>query len=78
MNDTLGFAHFLANSDAVARVVLAILLLGSVLSWYLIVTKGLQILRASRQSRRFLQIFWDAPNLEAVANELRLTGTPDM
>jgi biopolymer transport protein ExbB len=77
MNETLGFAHFLEHTDGVARVVLAVLLLGSVVSWYLIVTKGVQLVRASRQSRRFLGIFWDAQNLEAVATEIRSTGTPE-
>lgn len=77
MNETLGFAHFLEHTDAVARVVLATLLLGSVVSWYLIVTKGIHIVRTSRQSQRFLQVFWDAPSLEAVANEIHSTGTPE-
>lgn len=77
MNDTLGFAHFLAHTDGVARAVLALMLFGSVCSWYLIVTKGLHFFRLKRQSSRFLNIFWDAPNLEAVANEIRSTGTPE-
>ena len=77
MNETLGFAHFLEHTDLVARVVLLILLLGSVVSWYLIVTKGIHMVRSARQSRRFLRAFWDAPNLEAVAREISSTGTPE-
>ena len=77
MNETLGFAHFLEHTDVVARGVLVVLLLGSVVSWYLIVTKGAHTLRSSRLSQRFLNVFWDAPNLEAVANEIRSTGTPE-
>lgn len=77
MNETLGFAHFLEHSDPVARVVLACLLLGSVVSWYLIVTKSLHLLLRRRKSQRFLSVFWEAPNLEAVAAEIRSTGTPD-
>ncbi|NVO07933.1 MAG: MotA/TolQ/ExbB proton channel family protein, partial [Rhodoferax sp.] len=77
MNETLGFAHFLEHTDAVARGVLAVLLLGSVVSWYLIVTKGVHTLRSSRLSQRFLRVFWDAPNLEAVAREISSTGTPE-
>lgn len=77
MNETLGFAHFLEHTDGVARLVLGLLLLGSVVSWYLIVTKGLHIVRTQRQSQRFLRVFWDAPNLEAVAKEIRSTGTPE-
>jgi biopolymer transport protein ExbB len=77
MNESMGFAHFLQQTDAVARGVLLILLLGSVVWWYLIVTKGIHILRTGRQSRRFLQVFWDAPHLEAVAGEISSTGTPE-
>jgi len=80
MNDlhaALGFGHFLEQTDAVARVVLGLLLMGSVVSWYLIVTKGLHIFRTSRLSRRFLDVFWDAPNLEAVACEIHRSGTPE-
>lgn len=77
MNESLGFAHFLSQSDGVARLVLGLLLLGSVASWYLIVSKGLHALRIKRQSQRFLNAFWDAPNLEAVANGLRTQGTPE-
>ena len=39
MNDSLGFAHFLAQSDAVGRIVLLLLLALSVASWYLILAK---------------------------------------
>ena len=77
MNETLGFAHFLEHTDAVARMVLGLLLLGSVVSWYLIVTKGIHTLRTRRLSQRFLNVFWDAPSLEAVANEISSTGTPE-
>lgn len=77
MHETLGFAHFLEHTDGVARLVLGLLLLGSVVSWYLIVTKGLHIVRTQRQSQRFLGVFWDAPNLEAVAKEIRSTGTSE-
>jgi biopolymer transport protein ExbB len=77
MNETLGFAHFLEHSDGVANAVLGLLLMGSIVSWYLIVTKGIQMARANRQSRRFLAVFWDAPSLEVVAREIHSTGTPE-
>lgn len=77
MDTSLGFGHFLAQTDLVARLVLALLLLGSVLSWYLIASKGIRLFLASRRSRRFLNIFWDAASLEDVAHEMRSTGTPE-
>jgi biopolymer transport protein ExbB len=38
---SLGFAHFLAQTDAVGKAILVIMLLMSIVSWYLIVTKAL-------------------------------------
>ena len=51
MGDTtnLGFGHFLANADIVAKVLLVVLVLMSALSWYLIVYKGIsQVIRQRR------------------------------
>ena len=47
-----GFAHFLAQTDAVGRALLVILLLMSVASWYLIVTKVLSQWLEQRRSAR--------------------------
>ncbi|MEW5892308.1 MAG: MotA/TolQ/ExbB proton channel family protein [Pseudomonadota bacterium] len=77
MNESLGFAHFLAQADGVARFVLGLLLFGSIGSWYLILTKGVHIYRSNRRSQRFLDAFWEAPNLEAVAAKIRTDGTPE-
>lgn len=77
MNESLDLAHFFAHTDIVARVVLALLLFGSVASWYLIVSKGVQVLRMGQRSRRFLKTFWDAPNLEAVAGHIKAEGTQE-
>lgn len=77
MNTELGFAHFLAHSDGVARFILAVMLVMSVGSWFLIVYKGACALAAGRRSRRFLQAFWDAPNLDAVRGQLREGGPDD-
>ena len=67
---TLGLAHFLAQSDAVAKVLLAILLLMSIASWYLILTKAIAVMMEKRRSNRFLAAFWDAPSVDAVAEQL--------
>lgn len=77
MNETLDLAHFFAHTDAVARLVLGLLLLGSVAGWYLIVTKGIQVYRMGRKSRQFLKTFWEAPNLEAVARHIKEKGSRD-
>ena len=76
MGDTtnLGFGHFLANADMVARVLLVMLALMSAISWYLIVYKGISVVIRQRRSARFLKFFWSATSLEAVQNELNVHG----
>jgi len=71
MEYNLGFAHFLAGTDGVARIVLGLMLVMSVGTWYLIVTKGVQSFLSQKRSRDFLAAFWHAPNLDAVARRLR-------
>lgn len=77
MENPMGFAHFLSNADGVARFVLALMLLASIGTWYLIVTKGSRLFRMRRRSDAFLRAFWAAPNLEAVASSIRENGTTE-
>ncbi len=66
MNESLGFAHFLAQTDAVGRVVLALLLAMSMASWYLILTKSLSNILFQRRAAAFLEQFWAAGSLQEV------------
>jgi biopolymer transport protein ExbB len=66
----MGFAHFLAQPDAVGKTLLAMLLVMSIITWYLIVTKAWAWLLMRRRTRRFLDIFWNSPSLQAVATHL--------
>lgn len=74
MENSLGFAHFLAQGDGVSHFVLGLLFLASSGTWYLIAVKGVQVWRATRLSRKFVQEFWEAPNLEAVARTIHDQG----
>jgi biopolymer transport protein ExbB len=69
LND-LGFAHFLAHTDGVGKLVLGALLALSVASWYLIVTRTLANTLAKRRAAKFLAGFWDAPSLQEVSAAL--------
>src|ERR1700738_1546868 len=71
---SLGFGHFLLQSDPVIRVLLTVLVLMSAISWYLIVLKGISQVVRQRRSARFLSLFWSATSLEAVQNELNVHG----
>lgn len=70
MESSLGFAHFLSQTDALGRVVLAMLFAMSVASWYLIVTKSLDNVMAARRADAFLKQFWAADSLDAVRQTL--------
>jgi biopolymer transport protein ExbB len=74
---TLGLAHFIAQTDGVARVLLAALLLMSLVSWYLIITKTVGVMLERRRAAAFLASFWDAPSLSAVARDLEKARTDD-
>jgi biopolymer transport protein ExbB len=67
---TPGIAGFLAQSDAVGRTALFLLLAMSVATWYFILTKALQMWQAHRRSTRFLETFWNSASLSAVATHL--------
>jgi biopolymer transport protein ExbB len=70
MQAQVGFAHFLAQTDAVGYTLLAFLLLMSVACWYLIVTKALAHWLERRRSASFLETFWNAQSVGAVQRHL--------
>jgi biopolymer transport protein ExbB len=70
MEQGLGFAHFLAQTDTLGRIVLALLLALSVASWYLIVTKAMTNTLAGRRAEAFLKQFWAADSLLDVQSAL--------
>ena len=65
-----GIASFLAQSDAVAIVVLSLLLAMSIASWYLIVLKAMRNAGIKRRARAFLDRFWRAASIDQVAEDL--------
>jgi biopolymer transport protein ExbB len=77
METSLGFGHFLTHTDGIARFILALMLIMSVGTWYLIATKGAQAIRSQKKSAEFLAAFWAAPSLDAVARHLRQTGVTE-
>lgn len=57
MENGLGLAHFLTQADGVGKTVLAVLLLLSIASWYLILTKSLANVLVRRRAESFLARF---------------------
>jgi len=69
-----GFAHLLAQSDAVGRTLLFILAAMSVASWALIALKGYALARRRGRSAAFLGFFWNAHSLDEVQQHLAAGG----
>lgn len=74
---SLGFGHFIAQSDVVGKTLLVILVLMSVASWSIIFIKGIVLQLSKRRSTRFLDFFWNATSLDAVAHEIATHGARD-
>ena len=69
-----GAASFWSQADAVTRGTTVLLLVMSVVTWYLILTKTLQAWRLRRGSRRVIVEFWSAPTLEHAVARARAVG----
>ncbi|MGC2047181.1 MAG: MotA/TolQ/ExbB proton channel family protein [Gallionella sp.] len=72
MEQSLGFAHFISQVDAMGKIVLALLLVLSVASWYLIVTKSIANWSARKRADAFLKQFWEASSLQDMHTTLNI------
>lgn len=63
-SQAFGLAHLWAQSDSIIRAVALILLVMSVTSWYLILSRAWRQMRA-RGYTRAIEAFWGASNLES-------------
>lgn len=68
MESTLGLSHFLVQTDWLAKILLAILLVLSVASWTVILLKGLENLVGRHREERFVSRFWQAASLAEAAD----------
>ena len=72
-----GILHFIAQSDMIGKALFVILILMSLVSWYLIFVKWFTNWRVGRHSTRFLNQFWAASSLEEVENEINTHGASE-
>lgn len=68
---TIGFATFLAHTDAVGKTILAILLAMSLATWYVILSKATAAFLQRRRSTHFLGTFRDAGSLHELETRLQ-------
>ena len=71
MSQELGFANFIANVDSVGKTVLFFLVILSVATWYLIVTKSLANWLEARRAKVFLDKFWQENSIESLKLSLQ-------
>ena len=73
----MALEQFLMATDVVGRVVLALLLLMSLVTWTVILMRAATAPLQSCRSRRFLTQFRDSPTLDAAATVVRDSGEGD-
>jgi biopolymer transport protein TolQ len=67
----------LLNAGIVVKLVLALLLFFSVVSWSIILFKLFQVQRANNGSERFMDLFWKSSRFDAIASQVdRFVGCP--
>lgn len=72
-----GMLNFIAQSDFVGKGLFGILVIMSLISWYLIFAKSITNVSVRKRSNKFLREFWAASSLEQVENELVTHGAAE-
>jgi len=75
--NSAGLAALLAQTDTLGKALLVLLLLMSLATWSLIVTKALSNWIERRRSERFVASFWQAPSLSALESHLESAQAAD-
>ncbi|ANN67688.1 MotA/TolQ/ExbB proton channel family protein [Bordetella bronchialis] len=73
----MGIMHFVAQSDIVGKTLFVILIVMSLVTWYLILVKAVNSTVVRKRSRDFLNKFWGASSLEQVEHEISTHGARD-
>lgn len=67
----MGFAHLLEKADSIGIVVLLIMAVMSVLSWYYIFFNSFRLFAVQRRARRVVEDFWNAASPQEATDNLR-------
>lgn len=69
--------HFVQQTDIIGKGLFCILVLMSILTWYIIVIKALTNIRQMARTSKFLNRFWNASSLQQVYRDLHQYGVYD-
>jgi biopolymer transport protein ExbB len=71
LQNSYGFSSFAQQLDAIGMLVALVLVVMSVITWYVIGAKALRIWRVRRRGEGIVNGFWDAASLTDALNRLR-------
>ena len=69
MNQTFGLANMWTQGDAVTRTVALFLLVMSIISWVIIITKALNLYKTKKIAKE-IECFWHAPSFEVALSQM--------
>ncbi|MBO4790184.1 MAG: MotA/TolQ/ExbB proton channel family protein [Oxalobacter sp.] len=72
--NAFGFSHFITHSDFLGKFLFFVLVAMSIVSWTIIIVKGIAAWKQKNSSQAFLQLFWNASSLESVQHEIQVHG----
>lgn len=72
MNSEMSFLRLVLDASPVVQLVMLILVIASVMSWALIIGKGMQLRRARQQADEFEQEFWSSPDISSTYSKLAM------
>ena len=75
MNQTFGLANMWAQGDAVTRLVAIILLVMSIISWVIILTKVLNLYKTKKMAKE-VECFWHAPSFDVALSQMTTEMNP--
>ncbi len=75
MNQTFGIANMWAQGDAVTRTVAIILLVMSIVSWVIILTKVLALYKVKKMAKE-VECFWHAPSFDVALGQMSTEQNP--
>ncbi|QWD89487.1 MotA/TolQ/ExbB proton channel family protein [Polynucleobacter sp. MWH-CaK5] len=75
MNQTFGLANMWAQGDAVTRTVAIILLVMSIVSWVIILTKVLALYKVKKMAKE-VECFWHAPSFDVALGQMSTDQNP--
>ncbi|HCE40146.1 protein TolQ [Alloalcanivorax profundimaris] len=76
-SSSMSILSLVTNAGPVVQAVMAVLLLASLISWYMIVNRYRILGRARRADRAFEEKFWSGEDLSSLYNQVRKKPNPD-